>query len=224
METNQPTSTPVRIRVKVDNDYSAYLRHHPFHPTQHEIASRSHYCVFSIMAVPSDDIVRSILAMGGHAEVWDPEPLKQQVMSHAQEMYNTYFISKQKPEKPSSDGVKDRTATVYVPHWMFDELVVGHTTSLSIHDYPDYKEHSLTLYKGGHTYTARPVSHVLLHEGFDEDGNTALFEVCKTDVHIEDNHFDDLVEEGLLEPIAACDVHVEYTLGALVEKHVRPTK
>ena len=80
------------VRIKVYNDFHRvdYLRTLPLHSTQKEAETTSEYAVFTYRIRPTDDFLYAVLALGGDAEVLEPEWYRDYVVKELNRMLGRY--------------------------------------------------------------------------------------------------------------------------------------
>lgn len=80
------------IRIKVYNDFhrSDYLRTLPLHKSQTIIDSTPQYTVFEYRLRPTDDFLSAILALGGDAEVLEPQWYREYVKDEIKRLESRY--------------------------------------------------------------------------------------------------------------------------------------
>lgn len=200
----------VRMRLKVAQEYAGELRLHPIHDTQREIASG----IFEYHVVPDFELEQKILAMGRYAEVWEPQPLVDNMRETADQMYRTYF--KIPDDAPFLGYFKDdgHLLEALVCPRDFDDILVGRRTTISFtkswlshNDIPATEDmRTLSITNG------------------DQGGNeTALIELIKVErTDTKDWNGLDKDDPFIYEEDLMTLTTLTCTLGRVVEKNLQP--
>lgn len=80
------------VRIKVYNDFHRveYLRTLPMHRSQKEVETSLEHSVFSYRLRPTDDFLNAVLALGGDAEILEPEWFRNYVVEELRRMLGRY--------------------------------------------------------------------------------------------------------------------------------------